>query len=409
MTTISTSVPGVKFSTSGLEVPDEADILAGRLTDLAAALGNGMSRELTTPQGQIAISDTAIIAEKNDQLLAVANSVNPDFASGRWQDAIGRIYFLDRIAALGTTVTAVCTGLVDTVIPAGSMARDDAGYVYASLADATIPAGGAVDVVFQNQSTGAIACPIGALNTIFRAINGWSGVTNVTAGVLGNDVENRANFEYRRRQSVAKNSRNTRNAIQAAVLEVAGVADAYVISNDTAVQKNVGASNYPLLARSVYVGVYGGSAADIAEAIWRSAPPGVDMNGDTSYTIADKENYQQPYPEYLITWQTAIPVRVSLKINIRASDNLPNNVEDLIKAAVQSAFTGADGGTRARIGANLLAGRFYAGIYAIDASNMDILAATLSRDQTSYATALGFGIDEIPTLSDSDITVNLVE
>ena len=30
MTTISTAVPSVTFSTSGLDVPDEGDILAGR-------------------------------------------------------------------------------------------------------------------------------------------------------------------------------------------------------------------------------------------------------------------------------------------------------------------------------------------------------------------------------------------
>lgn len=49
--------------------------------------------------------------------------------------------------------------------------------------------------------------------------------------------------------------------------------------------------------------MYGGSPADIAAAIWRKAPPGIDMNGDTTFTVADKE-YDPPYPEYVITWQT---------------------------------------------------------------------------------------------------------
>lgn len=408
MTNITTAVPGVKFSTSGLEVPDEADVLAGRLTDLSTALGSAMSRELTTPQGQIAISETAIIAEKNDQLLAIANSINPDFASGRWQDAIGRIYFLDRIPALGTTVTATCRGLVGTVIPAGSLARDTAGYVYISQAEATIPAGGSVDVVFQNQTTGPIACPVGALNSIFRAVNGWSELTNATAGVPGNDLENRANFEYRRRQSVAKNARNTRNAIRSAVLEVPGVADAYVTSNDTGVQRAEGASAYQLKPHSLYVGVYGGQAAEVAEAIWRTAPPGVDMNGGSTFTITDRDNYQQPYPEYKISWQTATAVRVRIKIQLRESDLLPNTIIDMVHECVQAAFNGNDGGTRARIGASLFAGRYYSGIYAIDPANIDILSVTLSRDGATYDNALTFGIDEIPTLSVDDIIVTLV-
>ena len=110
------------------------------------------------------------------------------------EDAIGQIYFIDRIAAVGTTVTATCTGLVDSPIPAGSVAQDASGYLYYSLADAVIPASGAVDIVFQNQASGPIACPIGALNTIYRAISGWSGITNATAGVPGNEVESRDNF-----------------------------------------------------------------------------------------------------------------------------------------------------------------------------------------------------------------------
>jgi hypothetical protein len=106
--TVSTAVPSVTFSATGIAVPDEIDILNGRLTDLDTAMGGGMSKSLTTPQGQIAMSDTAIIGDKNDNLAWLVNQINPDFAEGRMQDAIGQIYFIDRIAAIGTTVTATC-------------------------------------------------------------------------------------------------------------------------------------------------------------------------------------------------------------------------------------------------------------------------------------------------------------
>jgi hypothetical protein len=51
--TVSTAVPSVTFSATGIAVPDEIDILNGRLTDLDTAMGGGMSKSLTTPQGQI--------------------------------------------------------------------------------------------------------------------------------------------------------------------------------------------------------------------------------------------------------------------------------------------------------------------------------------------------------------------
>lgn len=406
---VTTAVPAVTITDTGLAIPDELDILNGRLSDLDTAMGGGMSKSLTTPQGQIAMSDAAIIAAKNDELAELFNMINPDYSQGRFQEGIARIYFIDRIPATGTLVTATCTGLVGTTIPANSIAQDSAGYLYFSVSDAVIPSSGAVDVIFQNQATGPIACPIGALNSIYRAVIGWSNVNNATAGVLGNDVESRANFEFRRKQSVAQNARNTLNAIKAKVLSVDGVSDAYVTSNNTAVAKNVGVSGYTLLPNSIYVGLYGGRPEDIAESIWISAPPGPDLNGNTEYTIIDKENYSPPYPEYVIKWQTATSVNVSITVYLKASEFLPSDIINLVKSSVQDAFNGNDGGSRARIGSSVYAGRYYSGIYSIDPSNVNILNLNMSRDGATFSSSLSFGIDEIPTLDSDNIIVNLVE
>lgn len=405
--TVSTAVPSVTLSDTGVAVPDEIDILNGRLTDLDTAMGGGMSKSLTTPQGQIAMSDTAIIGDKNDNLAWLVNQINPDFASGRMQDAIGQIYFIDRIAAIGTTVTATCTGLVDTKIPAGSVAQDSSGYLYYSLADARIGASGSVDIVFQNQATGPIACPIGALNTIYRAIQGWSGIINSTAGVLGNETESRANFEYRRKQSVAGNSNNQLGAVYANVLAVSGVTDAYVTQNNTGLPVEKGFTDYSLLPHSLYVCAYGGAAADIAKAIWQKLPPGPSMNGNTTHTVVDDVNYVQPYPEYEIKWQTPASVSVYFKIELADNNALPGDIVSRVRAAILSSFNGEDGGTRARIGSTIYAGRYYSGVQAIDTDNVDIFSITISRDGTTYQTSASFGIDEVPTLDASNILVTL--
>lgn len=405
--TVSTAVPSVTFSDTGIAVPDEIDILNGRLTDLDTAMGGGMSKSLTTPQGQIAMSDTAIIGDKNDNLAWLVNQINPDFAEGRMQDAIGQIYFIDRIAAIGTTVTATATGLVGTAIPANSIAQDSSGYLYYSLADAVIPASGAIDIVFQNQASGPIACPIGALSTIYRAISGWSGIANATAGVLGNEVESRANFEYRRKQSVAGNSNNQLGAVYANVLAVPGVTDAYVTQNNTGLTVEKGFTDFELEPHSLYVSVYGGTSSDIAEAIFQKLPPGPPMIGNTSYTVVDDVNYVQPYPEYEIKWQTPTAVSVYFKVELKNNNALPGDIVNRVRAAVISAFNGEDGGTRARIGSTIYAGRYYAGVQAIDSDNVDIFSITISRDGTTYQTSASFGIDEVPTLDVTNILVTL--
>lgn len=409
MTTITTAVPAVSFSTSGLDVPDEADILAGRLTDLANALGTSMSKDLTTPQGQIAVSDTAIIADKNNQLLAIVNQINPDFASGRFQDAIGRIYFIERISATGTTVTATCTGLVGRTIPAGSLAQDTNGYIYESVDAGTIGSDGSVNIVFKNRTTGPIACPSGALNQIYQAVDGWSGVTNTAPGVLGNDVESRSNFEVRRRESVARNARNMDGAVLSAILGTNGVSDAYVWSNRTAATVTRGTTSFPVLAHSIYICVYGGTDEDVANAIFSTYNPGANMNGDTTYTVYDSENYSAPYPQYVMQWQRAIPTRVHFTIQLDGSLNPPSDITTQVKAMVTSVFNGDyDGIAKARIGSTINAGKYYAPVISISPDTIGILSLEVSLNGTTYTPSVTMGINQIPTIQDSDITVTLV-
>ncbi|UCL84487.1 baseplate J/gp47 family protein [Pseudomonas sp. HS-18] len=404
---MTTNVPSVVIDANGITLPQEKDILEGVQADINQAFGGGVNPGLTTPQGQLAQTTTAIIGDKNDQIAEVVNNVDPDKAVGRWQDAIGRIYFLERIAASGTVVTGSCAGLVGAVIPAGSAAQDANGYIYFSLADATIPASGSVDVDFQNSTMGPIACPIGNLSKIYTAVPGWDRVTNSAAGTLGTDVESRADFEYRRRLSVAANGVNSVQSILGRLLSVADVLDAYVIDNPKGVVVNTGATNYPLAAHSMYAAVVGGAAADVAAAIWGKKSLGCNYNGDTSYVIEDSEGYEKPYPQYTVTWQTPDAKPTFFKIQIANDPLLPSNIVDLVRAAVLNAFNGADGGSRARIGSTIYAGRYYAGVAAVN-GNVNIESITMGFTSTAAAVSLAFGIDQRPTLDASNIQVLLV-
>ena len=111
-------------------------------------------------------------------------------------------------------------------------------------ANATIGVGGTVDAEFQNVATGPIACPSGSLIKVYQAISGWDTITNAAAGTLGQDVETREDFEYRRRNSVAQNAKGTPESIYAAVFAVDNVLDVYVIDNPTGSTVNTGATNY---------------------------------------------------------------------------------------------------------------------------------------------------------------------
>lgn len=409
MTTLNTAVPDVTITENGLLVPDVSDVLAGRLTDMTTALGGGASQSLSSPQGQIAQSDTEIIAQEYDKLLCLFNQVNPDYSTGRFQDGIGQIYFMNRISAQGTVVTATCIGKVETTIPAGSTAVDTNGYIYRSIDNATIPASGSIDVQFVNNTTGPIPCAVGALNQIYRAVPGWDAITNVSPGVVGVDVESRIAFETRRKQSVARNARNMDGATLSAILETSGVLDAYVWSNRTASTVNRGTTNFPVIAHSIYICVYGGADADVADAIFRTYNPGANLNGDTTYTVYDTENYSAPYPEYVMQWQRSTATRVYFSVSLDSSLNPPSDITSQAKAMITKVFTGNyDGIEKARIGATINAGKYYAPVISISPDTVGILSLQVSLDGVTYHPSVTMGIDQIPTIQDSDITVTLV-
>lgn len=400
------SVPKIQFTPAGLVIPAETDVLAGVQSDINAAFGGGLNPALETPQGQLASSQAAVIGDKNNEFALFVNQIDPQYATGRFQDAIGRIYFLTRKPATPTTVVATLTGLAGTVVPAGTLAQDTSGNTYACSGDVTIGAAGTVIAEFQNVKTGPIPCAAGTLTQVYQAVPGWDAITNAADGTLGSDVESRADFEYRRKNSVAKNSTGTPQAIYAEVFALADVLDVYVKDNPTGVAVNTGATNYPIAAHSVYVAVVGGTDADVADAIWRKKNLGCDTNGNTSIAVVDPSGYSYPQPSYVIKFHRPATLAVKFAARIVNDSSLPSNIVDLVKSAIIARFNGTDGTTRERIGATILASRYYGAVVSV-ASNVSLLDVLIGTSSPTLA-QINVGIDQRPTISAADITVTLV-
>jgi hypothetical protein len=401
-----TAVPSIQFTPTGVVLPTDTAILGGVQSDQQTAFGGNLSLTLTSPQGQLAQAQTAIISSKNAEIAKIVNQVDPANAAGVMQDAIGAIYFMKRIAASGTLVAGTCNGLAGTTIPVGAIAQDTAGNQYALLSPVTIASSGSVIGQFQCLTTGPIACQIGTLTTIYKAISGWESVTNLTAGVPGVNEESRADFELRRQNSVGVNALNSIQSVLAAVLSVPNVIDAYVTDNSTNATVNTGPTNYPIIGNSIYVAVAGGAAADVAQAIWSKKSLGCAYNGSTTYTYTDSSTGVLPYPTYTVKWVTPTSVPVYFAVDIVNNTSVPANITALVQDAILAAFNGQDGGSRARIASTLYAGRYFAGIAAIG-NGVELLSIKIGTAPSPSATSLALGIDQLPTLSASDIAVTL--
>ena len=472
---MSTNVPSITIGPTGVVVPPATSILSGVQSDINTAFGGNVNPALNTPQGQLASSEAAIIANADSQFAYLASQFDPAFASGRFQDGLARIYFLNRNPAQPTVVTATCFGLAGAVLPVGSQAIDQAGNIYNSTATVTISqnrftgtisngSGGSgtvlnvtavafgavvpgmafmsgaaagtivlaqtsgtpggvglyavsvaqnssgafiapdsVDVEFACAATGPVACPAGYLNAIYRASGGWDSVNNYAVGVLGNVVETRADFEYRRAASVALNSVGMLPSVLGAVFSVAGVLDAYATENVTSSPATVG--GVTLAPNSLYVAVYGGVAQDIGNAIWLKKATGCNYNGNTTVTVVDESKYYTPpFPSYSVTFQVPTPTPIYFSIAMVNNPQVPSNAVTLVQNAVIAAFTGADGGARARIGGTIYASRYY-GPISLLGQWAQINSILLGETSPGSATSQVMDIDQIPTITAANIAV----
>lgn len=404
---LQSSVPPLEITATGVSVPDTDTVLGAVLSDYNTAFGGNLNVEnVATPQGVLSADTTDYITAANAAITYMVNQVDPATAEGRMQDAIARIYFLYRLGATATVVAGLCTGAPGVTLPAGSAASDQSGNRYLTLGDVVFDPSGQATAQFACQVLGPVPCPAGSMTQIAQAVSGWDAVTNPAAGIPGTSVESRADFENRRYQSVAKNALGSPASIFGAVAEVPGVTDVYVIDNPRGIIVNSGSTSYPLAPHSVFVAAVGGSDQAVAEAIWTKKSTGCDYNGNTTATVTDTSSFAFPYPSYSVKFERPAALPIRFAVQIQASAALPANIISLTQAAILAAFTGADGGARARIASPVFASRYYAGVAAI--SPAVLILSILVGTSSPTANQVLVGIDQVPTLTASDISVSLI-
>ena len=357
-----TSVPTVSFGPNGFVAPAESAVVTGLDADWNAAFGGNLNTDPTTSQGQFISSQAAIIGNSNNQQVALFNGVDPTYAQGRMQDAIGRIYFMSRIPGQPTTLQVACGGLQGVVIPINAMIQDTLGNVYLSTASGTIPSSGTVTLPFAAQVYGPTPVPVTI--SFYQTIPNWNTVA-VSSGLVGRNVESRSAFEARRQLSVASNAQGFTDAMLGALLAVMGVVGAYVLDNSSNSSLVVG--SVTLAANSVYACVSGSALASaIGFAIWSKKSPGCSYNGSTSVTVQDPNPaYNGSGPNYTVSWTTATNTPACFTVTLKNNVLVPANALMLVSDAIATAFLGEDDGPPATIGSEIFASRFYAGIAAL--------------------------------------------
>ena len=368
-----------------------------------AFLKNGVSTlnvDSESPAGQLIDSLTALIVQKDADLLFLAQQFNPATAEGRWQKALAEIYFLEPKEAESTVVQCQCMGLMGTVIPTGAVVQNDDGYQMASLESATIPSEGTIDVSFALTETGAIAIAAGTVNKIITVIPGWDTVSNEEPGVVGRDAETRAELEARRYASVAANAHGSIESILGTLNQIDGVLDCVVLENTTSASQTI--DGVEVDAHSIAVCIYGGEDTDIAEAIYTKKDAGCGTSGNTevTYTAEDYGNTEYVYQIYRPT-VTSVKFTVTA---VRLSGTTDTAAED-IQQAIYDDFYGNLDNDRVGMAQTIHASRFYPAVMSAADIGLETIKIALGDDD--YVDSIEIDAATEPVLDIDDIEVTI--
>ena len=365
--------------------------------DAFRAAGNEatLNTDPETPAGQLVDGETALISQKDSELLVLANGFDPKTATGIFQDALGAIYFISRHVAEPTVVTCQCRGLQGTTIPAGAVIQDVNGNNYQSGTAAVIPESGLIDVVFSCTTPGPIEAAAGTVNKIITVIPGWDGVTNDTAGAVGRERETQAEFEQRRIDSVSKNSHGLAESVGGSVANLTGVIACRIEQNRGDDQIEVLGITIP--PHSVYLSVYGGDVDEIGMTMHEKLDAGCGTAGNTSVTVTDPSNGSRNVYYFTIAELTNLYVRVNTAAGaVYDADN--------VKEAILANLNGeTDAYSRAKMGDTVFASRFYQDV--IDAGLTDLVSVEVGLSAGSYGQSASFNLDQMPVLDAANILI----
>lgn len=390
-------IPPITFTEIGMVAPTREQVTAGLWEIFTQAFGSSLNQDARTPQGQLVTSLTAIIQDRDNASIELGNNFDPRYAKGQFQEALAAIYFITRKTETPSVAMLEFVGIAGTAIPQGYIVVDDAGYEWEVTASTVL---GSELVAASCTTPGPIQAAPLTIHIPKQAIDGIDRVENPDAAAAGSLTESRANFEDRRYESVAANSKNMNSSVRGAVGNIPGVIDVFVADNPTDATVTIGETDYPLIRNSLLVSVVGGDDQELAKQILVKGGTGCSFMGNTSVTWVDEESGGAYPPEYVVKFERPDHITTSLRLTVVDLSAISFASAEAAKAQIVSAFQ--SGTDRARIG-GLVVGSNY--ICGLDSALIRPVKIEISTDGISWSEYKRFGVDQFPVTSTANVTL----
>jgi len=392
----------VRITSAGIIVPEASEIKETAQGVFQNALGSDLSLDDASPQGGLIDGVTEQKQLDNAQILYFFNQLNPQTSRGIYQDALASIYGVQRKGATHSVVNCVCTGLAGTVlkgvdddIPA--MAQSTNGDLFQCLVGGTIPASGTITLQFIAVDTGKIPVSANSVNKIYNVVAGWDTINNPSEGTVGLDVESGADFEERRRSSLALNATGSLSSVYSHIFNIPDVTDVFVWENTKNVDDEY--RGITLKPHSIYICQNGASADDLAEAIYNSKSAGCDTNTDELNPLTCTYHDNLTGVDY--TYGYYIPTPANIYIQINLAEDISSDLKNKIKEELDKEFTGESdlNNPKITIGSTIYASRFYSVIGNLNNSDIILESVKISTDGINWQDVLSFNMNILPTLN----------
>ncbi|RPJ58262.1 MAG: hypothetical protein EHM12_08235 [Dehalococcoidia bacterium] len=311
------------FDEDGLTIKTLSEITEEIEDDMKDIYGDDISIASDSPDGQ----QINIVSQEGADLRELLSSVNAGFDIDQAEGAV-----LDqRVALIGLTRNAGTftyqdieitidralglVGLDDEALtideddlPQGLFTvRDGEGNLFYLLQTQAFTGAGTYTCAFRAAQIGKVEVISNTITTIVTVVAGVTAVNNPSAASsIGRDEETDSQLKLRAKISTSLNAVGNLDAMEAALLNLAGVTVAKVYENDTDVTDADG-----LLPHSMRAIVEGGDPDEIAAVIYAKRSFGCRMMGDQE-VIIERTYSRSMVIKYDIPVQQDIYIRFSL-------------------------------------------------------------------------------------------------
>lgn len=269
---------------NGLELNDTSTILE-QVKNVFTTAFPDLNTDPSTPQGQIITSLTELLTQAQQDIVEFAN-IFVNGGTGIWLDAYAKTYYgITRKQASKGSVTALISGTIGTIIPAGFTAKSG-DYEYSTISEYIIESDGSCYAELLAKDTGSFSIDAGTLTTIITPVKGVERITNPYESTSGADTETDNELRLRVLNSLNYRAVSIFDGLLAQIEQLAGVQK--IAGKENYTKNSIEYKGIIIEPNSIAIVVKGGDLKQIGKVILENKTVGAYVQGDIDISVYEE-------------------------------------------------------------------------------------------------------------------------